>query len=139
MKQPNFGPGFQNIDSRLYRLEYAALLLVILGYTIFYALQSGANPTVFWLSVIFWAILPDLASFVPIGLRTSRATKEWPSWGATVYNMFHNMIVWGILFGVSGLLLRSWYIPLLGWLGHICADRAVGYYLRGNSRAKAGR
>jgi hypothetical protein len=120
-----FGPDFQEAGSRLYRAEYAAITLAVAGYLLWRTFYAGG---VDWLQVVFWAVLPDLAAFVPIGASSQR--KGWPSWGPYLYNLFHTPLSWGLVFVVLLAVLREPYWPLLGWLGHITADRAVGYGLR---------
>jgi hypothetical protein len=120
-----FGPGFQDATSRLYRAEYAAASAAIAVYLLWRTFYLGG---VDWLQVAFWVILPDLAAFVPIGASSKR--REWPSWGAALYNTFHSMLVWGAVFLVTWYALGAMYWPLLGWLGHITADRALGFGLR---------
>lgn len=120
-----FGPGFQDIRSRLYRAEYAAITLAIIAYLVWRTFYSGG---IAWLQVVFWVVFPDLVSFIAIGLSSKR--KEWPPWGADVYDLCHTVLVWGAAFGASWGILGGIYWPLMGWLGHITADRAVGYGLR---------
>lgn len=120
-----FGPGFQDATSRLYRVEYAAVTIAIIGYLIWRAFNLGGID---WLQVAFWAAFPDLAAFIPIGLSSKR--REWPSWGATLYNTFHTILAWGVVFLGLWAALGGVYWPLFGWLGHITADRASGYALR---------
>lgn len=122
-----FGPGFQDARSRLYRAEYAALALTVLGYLLWRSFHGGG---VDWLQVAFWVVFPDLASFLPIGLSSKR--REWPSWGSIVYDSFHTILLWGAAFAASWVIFGVVYWPLLGWLGHILTDRAVGYGLRVN-------
>lgn len=80
------------------------------------------------LQTVVWAVFPDLAAFVPIGLSSQR--REWPSWGAYLYDAVHNVISWGVVFSAFWFVfgVPSW--PLFGWLGHITIDRSVGYGLR---------
>jgi hypothetical protein len=120
-----FGPGFQDARSKLFRLEYAAASIAIVGYLVWRSVYLGG---VDWLQVIFWVAFPDLASFIPIGASSKR--REWPPWGAKLYNVFHTVLIWGIAFAASWLALGVVYWPLFGWLGHITVDRAVGYTLR---------
>jgi Domain of unknown function (DUF4260) len=120
-----FGPGFQVATSRLYRTEYAAASAAIIGYLIWRTYYLGGID---WLQVIFWAAFPDLASFIPIGVSSKR--REWPSWGATLYNVFHTLLVWGTVFAALWAATGTVYWPLFGWLGHITVDRASGYGLR---------
>jgi hypothetical protein len=128
-----FGPDFQNAGSRLYRIEYAGITVAILAYLVYRWLYLGG---VDWLSTAFWAIFPDLAAFIPIGLSPSR--REWPAWGAPLYNAVHTLLSWGFSFSLIWFALRTPYWPILGWLGHITTDRAVGYGLRTSSRTRAG-
>ena len=120
-----FGPGFQAASSRLYKAEYAAATLAILAYLVFRWLHLGGLD---WLQTVFWMVFPDLFAFIPIGLSSRR--KEWPAWGSYVYNFSHTILVWGLAFGLSWFFMGTVYWPILGWLGHITADRAVGYGLR---------
>jgi hypothetical protein len=120
-----FGPGFQDARSRLYRAEYAAISLTIVSYLIWRTVYAGG---VDWLQVALWAIFPDIVAFVPIGASSKR--REWPSWGSNLYNLFHTILVWAAAFAATWALSGVVYWPLLGWLGHITVDRAVGYGLR---------
>jgi hypothetical protein len=124
-----FGPGFQTASSKLYRLEYTAATLAILAYLIFRWLRMGGLD---WPATVFWIVFPDLAAFIPIGL--SSKGKEWPAWGSYLYNAFHSALAWGAAFGALWLVTGNPYWPILGWLGHIAADRAVGYGLRSKTR-----
>ena len=125
----SFGPGFQAASSKLYRAEFAAATLAILAYLVYRWLHLGGLD---WPSTVFWILFPDLAAFIPIGLSSKR--REWPAWGGYLYNTFHNAFVWGLAFGALWLVLGTPYWPILGWLGHIAADRAVGYGLRSTAR-----
>jgi len=127
--QSNFGPAFQAASSRLYRLEYVVATLAILGYLVYRWLHLGGLD---WPATVFWILFPDLVAFIPIGLSSKR--REWPAWGSYLYNAFHNALVWGLAFGLLWLALGTPYWPILGWLGHIAADRAVGYGLRSTAR-----
>ena len=118
--QGGFGPGFQASGSKLYRLEYAAATVTILAYLIYRWLRLGGLD---WPWTIFWILFPDLVAFIPIGLSSKR--REWPAWGSYLYNSFHSALVWGLAFGALWLVLGVPYWPILGWLGHIAADRAV--------------
>ena len=123
-----FGPGFQPSGSKLYRAEYAAATAAILGYLIYRWLHMGGLD---WPSTIFWILFPDLVAFIPIGLSSKR--KEWPRWGSYLYNVAHTVLTWGLAFAVLSVALGTPYWPILGWLGHITADRAVGYGLRSSA------
>ena len=127
--QGGFGPGFQAASSRLYKLEYAAATAAILAYLVYRWLNLGGLD---WPSTVFWILFPDLAAFIPIGLSSKR--REWPRWGSYLYNTFHSALLWGLAFGALWLVMGTPYWPILGWLGHIAADRAVGYGLRSTSK-----
>ena len=121
----SFDLGFQDARSALYRAEYLAISLTILGYLLWRSLYIGG---VDWLQVLLWVIFPDVVSFLAIGFPSKG--REWPSWGPSVYNSFHTILVWGAAFAASWAILGVFYWPLLGWLGHITVDRTVGYALR---------
>jgi uncharacterized protein DUF4260 len=120
-----FGPSFQRADSRLYRLEYGVLTLAVLGYLVWRAQNLGGVDI---LQTVGWILFPDLVAFLPIGLSSSR--KTWPRWGGYLYNTAHTHLVWGLVFVVAWIFLQTPYWPLFGWLGHITADRALGFGLR---------
>jgi hypothetical protein len=126
-RQGEFGPGFQDSKSKLYRAEYAAATAAILAYLIYRWLYLGGLD---WASTALWIIFPDLVAFMPIGLSSKR--KEWPAWGSYLYNTFHTLLLWGLVFAVLWFVFGVAYWPIFGWLGHITADRAVGYGLRSN-------
>ena len=127
---PPWGPGFLRLTSWVYRAEYAvatlAILFLLFGWRL---LIVQALPWPSLLLTLFWLVWPDLAAFVPIGIA-SKGSEGWPAWGPTLYNSVHNLLVWGAVFVLWSLLARQIEWPLLGWAGHITADRAFGYYLR---------
>lgn len=120
-----FGPDFQAAGSRLYRAEYGVLTVAILGYLIWRAQIIGGVDI---LQTVGWILFPDVVAFLPIGI--SSREEEWPRWGAYLYDTLHTILLWGLLFAASWLLLQTPYWPLFGWLGHITGDRALGYGLR---------
>ena len=124
-----FGPGFQNASSKIYRAEYATFTIAILAYLVWRTFYSGG---VDWLQLVFWAVFPDLSSFIPIGISSRR--KEWPLWGSRLYNFFHTALVWLALFAAFWIALSAPYWPLLGWLMHITTDRSFGFGLRASSK-----
>jgi len=79
----------------------------------------------------------DLAAFVPIGIAASRGGGAWPSWGSSTDNVFHMFLTWGLVFATWSVATGAIYGALLGWAGHITADRAVGFYLRGPATTQA--
>jgi len=122
-----FSPSFQNIRSPLYRAEYLMASVAILAYLIWRTFYGGG---VDWLQVIFWVVFPDLAAFGAIGVSARR--NEWPRWGTALYNVFHTVLTWTLIFAVSWFVFGFVYAPITGWLLHITTDRAAGYYLRAN-------
>ena len=128
-KQPKWGPGYQPVNAVPYRIEYAILFLAVVAYLGLRGTQLvGSDATAYWIAFVFWIIFPDLAAFIPIGLASRN--RQWPSWGSRLYNTVHTVVVWALVFGMTWLLFQSPNWPMMAWLGHIWADRAVGYYLR---------
>ena len=111
--------------SRLYRAEYGAVSIAITAYIGWRSIfLGGVNLPL----TVFWVLFPDLVAFIPIGLSSKR--REWPKWGAYLYDAVHNVIAWGIVFVAAWFVFRSLAWPLFGWLLHITVDRTVGYGLR---------
>ena len=120
-----FGPGFQGARSGFYRIEYAALSAAIFAYVVWRSLYLGGID---WIQFVFWFLFPDLVAFIPIGLSSKR--REWPSWGVSLYNLSHTILVSGAVLAVLWVLFGVAYWPLFGWLAHITVDRTSGYGLR---------
>ncbi len=125
-EHPQSGPGFQGAKSRLYRAEYALITIAIIVFLVWRYLYASGTLNI--LEFILWIIFPDLAAFIPIGVASKKGV--WPNWGASLYNFFHTILVWTAIFAVTWIILRTPHWELLGWLGHITTDRAVGYALR---------
>jgi hypothetical protein len=130
-KPPRAGPGFLRLNSIAYRLEMLLITIVLLAILFYWRLFVVKDLNL--LGTVFWIIFPDLASFIPIGLAM-RGAKEWPRWGPGLYNFFHTLLVWIPVFALWSVLSGTLQWPLLGWAGHITADRSVGYYLRAASK-----
>jgi Domain of unknown function (DUF4260) len=116
-----------------YRVEYAigtvAILVLVFGWRMEVLHEFPATSVLLF---IFFVLLPDLIAFAPMGL--SRSPKgTWPAWGPPVYNGMHSLLTWAAVFLVAWALTGSIVWPLLGWAGHITADRALGYQLRERS------
>jgi hypothetical protein len=127
---PPWGPGFLRLNSWVYRAEYGAATVAILFVLfVWRGFLLGDLPWSSILLVVFWAVWPDLAAFIPIGVA-SRGGRSWPAWGPALYNSVHNLLLWGAIFVLWSLLAGQVEWPLLAWAGHITADRASGYYLR---------
>ena len=132
-KPPRAGPGFLRLNSLAYRLEMLLITVILLIVLFYWRLFVVKDLNL--LATVFWIIFPDLASFIPIGLAM-RGSKEWPRWGPGLYNIFHTLLVWIPVFAIWSILSGAVQWPLLGWAGHITADRSVGYYLRAASRGR---
>lgn len=128
-KRPKWGPGYQPVSGFLYRIEYGLLFLAVVAYLGWRGAQvAGSDATTYWLTFFFWIIFPDLVAFIPIGLASRN--KQWPAWGARLYNSVHTIVTWALVFGTTWLLFQTPNWPMMAWLAHIGIDRAVGYYLR---------
>src|SRR5438552_6338556 len=130
-KPPRAGPGFLRLNSMAYHFEMlliTIILLIVLFYWRLFVVKD-LNP----LATVFWIVFPDLASFIPIGLAM-RGAKEWPHWGPGLYNFLHTFLVWIPIFAIWSIFSGAVQWPILGWAGHITADRSVGYYLRASTR-----
>ena len=130
-KPPRTGPGFLRLNSIAYRLEMLLITVILLIVLFYWRLFVVKDLNL--LAAVFWIVFPDLASFIPIGLAT-RGAKEWPHWGPGLYNFFHTLLVWIPVFAIWSMSSGAIQWPLLGWAGHITADRSVGYYLRASTR-----
>jgi hypothetical protein len=131
---PRWGLGFLPLDSWIYRLEYLvgflAIAWILIGWQ--WVIVKNLSAQAVGLSV-FWFIWPDLAAFLPIGIA-QRGKREWPSWGATLYNVLHNFLSWSMVFVSWYALAGSFPWPLLGWAAHLTMDRAAGFNLRAGVR-----
>ena len=132
-KPPGAGPAFLRLNSLAYRLEMLLITIILLVVLFYWRLFVFKDLNL--LTTVFWIIFPDLASFIPIGVAV-RGAKEWPRWGPSIYNFFHTFLVWTPVFAIWSILSGGVQWPLLGWAGHITADRSVGYYLRAASKRK---
>ena len=133
-KPPRTGPAFLRLNSIAYRLEMLLITITLLVVLFYWRLFVVKDLNL--VATVFWIIFPDIASFIPIGL-TMRGAKEWPYWGPGLYNFFHMLLVWIPVFALWSVLSGTLQWPLLGWAGHITADRSVGYYLRAASKKGA--
>jgi hypothetical protein len=130
-KPPHAGPGFLRLNSIAYRLEMSLITIILLVVLFYWRLFVVKDLNL--LGTVFWIIFPDLAPFIPIGLAM-RGAREWPRWGPGIYNFFHTLLVWIPVFALWSVLSGTLQWPLLGWAGHITADRSIGYYLRAASK-----
>jgi hypothetical protein len=114
-----------------YHLEMLLITIILLIVLFYWRLFVVKDLNL--LATVFWIVFPDLASFIPIGLAM-RGAKKWPHWGPGLYNFFHTLLVWIPVFAIWSMSSGAIQWPLLGWAGHITADRSVGYYLRASTR-----
>ena len=104
-------------------VEYAVVAAALAGVAIVQRDQLGP---------LFWVFLigPDIGLVVAPAFGPLPGRGRIPPRAAPVYNAFHTLtppvLLW-IVASVGGI--APW--PLLGWLIHITADRALGFGLRG--------
>ena len=110
-------------------VEYAALALVLAG--VAYVERDG-------LGILFWVFLigPDLGLIVAPLLGPMPGGGRLPPRAVPIYNAFHTVTV-PVLLWVIALAAGIAPWPLVGWLIHICADRALGFGLRGPDGGQA--
>ncbi len=121
-----WGPGFIPLGAWHYRVEMAAAALSLI-YILFYwrlVVVGDLDP---WLT-LFWIAWPDLAAFLHCPIESRQGS--WPRGCVLLHNTTHTFLVWLPVFLVWSLWIGGVERPLLGWAGHIGADRALGYYLR---------
>lgn len=113
----------------IHTIEYA-VIAVVLAYVAW--LQGGQLGALFWILLL----APD------IGLVLAPVLGPMPGQGAIsaravpIYNLGHTftipIVLWLALLAAG---IAPW--PLLGWLIHISADRALGFGLRGPDGGQA--
>src|SRR2546422_10758269 len=91
-KPPKAGPGFLRLNSTIYRLEMLLVTVSIILILFYWRLLLVRDLNVY--VTIFWILLPDLGSFIPIRLAT-RGGRKWPRWGSSLYYFLHNLLIWG--------------------------------------------
>jgi hypothetical protein len=104
-------------------VEYAVLALAFAG---------AAYVQRYQLGVLFWVLLvgPDIGLVLAPALGPMPGRGRLPPRAVPVYNALHTYTVPVLLWiGAFALAIAPW--PLLGWLIHISADRALGFGLRG--------
>ena len=114
-------------------VEYAVLAIVCAGVAYVERDQLG---------VLFWVLLvaPDLGLIVApafgplLGPRSKGGLL--PPRAVPLYNAFHTLTV-PVLLWVAAVVAGVTPWPLLGWLIHISADRALGFGLRGPDGGQA--
>ena len=126
MSKNKFGPDFLPISAIHYKTEYLFISIAL----IYLLYQQYAIGKLDITLLILFGVLPDLV-FLP--MLPFLKNKNWPSWGSKLYNLFHSLATFFIIFTLSWITLGSIFWPLLGWALHITIDRTVGYTLRNNS------
>ena len=104
-------------------LEYAVLALAFAGAAYVQRDQLG---------VLFWILLvgPDIGLVVAPAFGPMPGRGRLPPRAVPVYNAFHTYTV-PVLLWIGAVAAGTAPWPLLGWLIHISADRALGFGLRG--------
>jgi hypothetical protein len=90
------------------------------------------------LGVLFWVLLvgPDIGLVVAPAFGPMPGRGSIPPRAVPVYNVFHTYTIPVLLWvGAWATGIAPW--PLLGWLIHISADRALGFGLRGPDGGQA--
>jgi hypothetical protein len=107
----------------LHVVEYAVITLVLAGVA---WLRGGELGSAFWVLLV----APDIGLVVAPLLGRMPGRGSIPPRAVPIYNLGHTytipVLVWLALLFTD---IAPW--PLLGWLIHISADRALGYGLRG--------
>ena len=113
----------------LHAVEYAAIALVLAGVA---WLRFGELGSAFWV----FLVAPDIGLVVAPLFGPMPGRGAIPPRAVPIYNLGHTytipLLVWVAVLFTS---LAPW--PLLGWLIHISADRALGFGLRGPDGGQA--
>lgn len=113
----------------LHAVEYAAIALVLAGVA---WLRFGELGSAFWV----FLVAPDIGLVVAPLFGPMPGRGAIPPGAVPIYNLGHTytipLLVWVALLFTD---IAPW--PILGWLIHISADRALGYGLRGPDGGQA--
>ncbi len=81
------------------------------------------------LEAFWWGIMPDLLAFgapllvaIFLGSLDHHALVNGTDLSALVYPFTHSLVIFGAVFLILSLLLKKWYLPMLGWGFHILMD-----------------
>ena len=110
-------------------VEYAVVAAALAGVAI---VQRDALGPLFWVFLVG----PDLGLVVAPAFGPMPGRGRIPPRAAPVYNAFHTVTV-PVLLWIAALAAGIAPWPLLGWLIHITADRALGFGLRGRDGDQA--
>jgi hypothetical protein len=110
-------------------VEYVVLAIVFAGAAYAQRDQLGA---------LFWVLLvgPDVGLIVAPAFGPMPGRGLLPPRAVPIYNVFHTLTI-PVLLWVGALLAGIAPWPLLGWLIHLTADRALGFGLRGPDGGQA--
>lgn len=100
-----------------------------------HGLWSGAIYTKRTLWAVLWGILPDLLSFgilfgfflvtrgtVPFSGDGPPPLSALPPFVFNLYNLTHSLIIWAVLFGLTGAYLKRIPWEFTAWALHIVID-----------------
>jgi hypothetical protein len=110
-------------------IEYAVIAVVLAGIAWLRGDQLG---------VAFWVLLlaPDIGLVIAPLLGPMTIRGAIPPRAVPIYNVAHTFTVPIVLWLAATIAgIAPW--PLLGWLIHISADRALGFGLRGPDGGQA--
>ena len=115
----------------IHAVEYALLAVVFAGAAYVQRDQLG---------VLFWVLLlgPDIGLVIAPALGPMPGRGRLPPRAVPVYNALHTYTLPVLLWvgaWASSAAIGPW--PLLGWLIHISADRALGVGVRGPDGVQA--
>jgi uncharacterized protein DUF4260 len=110
-------------------VEYVVLAVVFAGAAYVQRDQLG---------VLFWVLLvgPDIGLVVAPAFGPVPGRGSIPPRAVPIYNLFHTYTI-PVLFWIGASAAGNGPWPLLGWLIHISADRALGFGLRGPDGGQA--
>jgi len=108
-----------------------------------YVVITGVLAGVAWLQrdqlgSLFWVLLvaPDVGLVIAPALGPLPGRGLLPPRAVPIYNLLHTYAIPVLIWvGATAAGIGPW--PLLGWLIHISADRALGYGLRGPDGGQA--
>jgi hypothetical protein len=110
-------------------IEYAAITLLLAGVA---WLRGGELGSAFWVLLV----APDVGLVVAPLFGRIPGRGMIPPRAVPIYNLCHTYTIpIGVWVGLAFTAIAPW--PLLGWLIHISADRALGYGLRGPDGGQA--
>ena len=110
-------------------VEYAVIAAALAGLA---WLRDGELGAAFWILLV----APDVALVVAPLLGPMPGRGAIPARAVPIYNLAHTYTV-PVMFWIALLFTDIAPWPLLGWLIHISADRALGFGVRGPDGGQA--